>query len=234
MAKYKRVLLKLSGEALAAGSDGIYNYDFLNQVAKSVKKTVDSGVEVAIMVGAGNIWRGRQGGDMSRTAADSMGMLATCINSIMVAESLKQAGLDAAVLTAVEMQAFAEPYATYRAKEYLSQGKVVVLGGGSGLPFFSTDTGAALRCAEIGADVMLMAKNIDGIYTDDPKTNPEAVKLDTVSCRDILKNGLRAIDATAAAFLMDVKIPVLVFGLDDPENIYRAAMGETMGTVITD
>ncbi len=233
MAKYKRVLLKLSGEALAQDQKGLYDYDFLEAVARSVKKTVDAGIDVAIMVGAGNIWRGRQGGSMSRTSADSMGMLATCINSIMVCETLKSVGVDACVLTSVEMQAFAEPYATYRAKAYLDEGRVVILGGGSGLPFFSTDTGASLRCAEIGADVMLMAKNIDGIYTDDPKTNADAVKLDTISAKDILKNGLRAIDATAAAFLMEVKIPVLVFGLDDPDNIYRAAMGESIGTVIT-
>ena len=233
MAKYNRILLKLSGEALAQGSDGIYNHDFLNTVASVIKKCVDAGTSVAVMVGAGNIWRGRQGVDMDRHTADSMGMLATCVNALMLKDSFVRAGMDACVLTSVEMTAFAEQYTVANAKAYLDAGKVVVLGGGLGLPFFSTDTASALRAAEIGADVMLMAKNIDGVYTDDPKTNPEAKKLDTISCREILRDGLRCIDSTAAALCMDAHIPVLVFGLDDPENIYRAAMGENLGTVIT-
>lgn len=233
MAKYQRVLLKLSGEALAQGSDGIYNHAFLAEVAEVVKKCVADGVGVAIMVGAGNIWRGRQGVDMDRTVADSMGMLATCINAMMISEAFKAHGVDACVLTSVGMEPFAEQYSARVARKYLDEGKVVVLGGGSGLPFFSTDTGAALRAAEIGCDVMLMAKNIDGVYTDDPKTNPEAVKLDTLSCREILAKGLRAIDSTAAALCMDVGMPVLVFGLEDPMNIYRAVSGESIGTVLS-
>ena len=233
MAKYNRVLLKLSGEALAQGSDGIYNHAFLNTVAGIIKKCVDEGTSVAVMVGAGNIWRGRQGVDMDRHTADSMGMLATCVNALMLKDAFVRAGMDACVLTSVAMTAFAEEYTVTRAKEYLDAGKVVVLGGGLGLPYFSTDTASALRAAEIGADAMLMAKNIDGVYTDDPKTNPEAVKLDTISCREILEKGLRCIDSTAAALCMDAHLPVLVFGLDDPNNIYRAVMGETLGTVIT-
>lgn len=233
MAKYQRVLLKLSGEALAQGSDGIYNHAFLGEIAAVVKKCVADGVGVAIMVGAGNIWRGRQGVDMDRTVADSMGMLATCINAMMISEAFKAHGVDACVLTSIGMEPFAEQYSARVARQYLDEGKVVVLGGGSGLPFFSTDTGAALRAAEIGCDVMLMAKNIDGVYTDDPKTNPQAVKLDTLSCREILAKGLRAIDSTAAALCMDVGMPVLVFGLDDPMNIYRAVCGENIGTVLT-
>ena len=233
MAKYQRVLLKLSGEALAADGKGIYDHAFLAKIAEVVKKCVSDGAEVAIMVGAGNIWRGRQGVDMDRGTADSMGMLATCINALMLQDTFRRAGLDAAVLTSVEMPQFAEQYTAYRAKSYLAAGKVIIFGGGIGLPFFSTDTAAAMRAAEIGADVMLMAKNIDGVYTDDPKTNPAAVKLDTISCRGILKEGLRAIDSTAAALCMDAKIPVLVFGLDDPENILRAVRGEKLGTVIT-
>ncbi len=233
MVKYKRVLLKLSGEALAVGSDGIYNHEFLSEVAASVKKCVDAGAEVAVMVGAGNIWRGRQGVEMERSTADSMGMLATCINAMMLKDAFCRAGLDACVMTSVEMTTFAEVYTTYRAKDYLSRGRVIVFGGGIGLPFFSTDTAAAMRAAEIEADVMLMAKNVDGIYTDDPKKNPDAKKLDTVSCRDILKDGLRAIDSTAAALTMETQIPVLVFGLDKAENIYRAVAGEMSGTVIT-
>ncbi len=233
MAKYKRILLKLSGEALSAGSDGIYNHAFLARVAQVLKKCTDEGVGVAVMVGAGNIWRGRQGVDMDRHTADSMGMLATCINAMMLGDAFRRAGMDACVLTAVEMAAFAEPYTVMRAKSCLDAGKVVVLGGGIGLPFFSTDTAAALRAAEIGADVMLMAKNIDGVYTDDPKVNPAAEKLDAISCREILRDGLKCIDSTAAALCMDTHIPVLVFGLSDPENIYRAVMGEHIGTDIT-
>lgn len=233
MANYQRVLLKLSGEALTADGEGLYDHAFLEKIAGVVKKCVDDGTQVAIMVGAGNIWRGRQGVDMDRGTADSMGMLATCINALMLKDTFGRAGLEARVLTSVEMPQFAELYTSYRAKEYLAAGKVIVFGGGIGLPFFSTDTAAAMRAAEIGADVMLMAKNIDGVYTDDPKTNPAAVKLDTISCRDILKDGLRAIDSAAAALTMDTKIPVLVFGLDDPENILRAVRGEKIGTVIT-
>ncbi len=233
MLKYKRVLLKLSGEALAVGSDGLYNHTFLGEVADAVKQCVDEGAEVAVMVGAGNIWRGRQGVDMDRSTADSMGMLATCINAMMLKDAFCRAGLDACVLTSIEMTPFAEVYTTARAKEYLSRGRVVVLGGGIGLPFFSTDTAAAMRAAEMEADVMLMAKNVDGIYTDDPKKNPDAKRLDTVSCRDILHDGLRAIDSTAAALTMETQIPVLVFGLDKAENIYRAVTGEMSGTIIT-
>lgn len=233
MATYQRILLKLSGEALAADSEGIYDHAFLAKVADVVARCVAEGVEVAIMVGAGNIWRGRQGVDMDRTTADSMGMLATCINALMLRDTFTRAGLSAAVLTSVEMPQFAELYTTQRAREYLSAGKVVIFGGGIGLPYFSTDTAAAMRAAEIGADIMLMAKNVDGVYTDDPRVNPQAKKLDTISCRDILKDGLKVIDSTAAALSMDAGIPVLIFGLDDPENILRAVRGEKLGTVLT-
>lgn len=233
MATYQRILLKLSGEALAADNEGIYDHAFLAKVADVVARCVAEGVEVAIMVGAGNIWRGRQGVDMDRTTADSMGMLATCINALMLRDTFTRAGLSAAVLTSVEMPQFAELYTTQRAREYLSAGKVVIFGGGIGLPYFSTDTAAAMRAAEIGADIMLMAKNVDGVYTDDPRVNPQAKKLDTISCRDILKDGLKVIDSTAAALSMDAGIPVLIFGLDDPENILRAVRGEKLGTVLT-
>lgn len=233
MGKYKRVLLKLSGEALAQGSDGIYNHAFLAEVAEAIKAATNEGIEVAVMVGAGNIWRGRQGVEMDRGTADAMGMLATCVNALMLKDSFRRAGMDAVVLTSVSMPQFAELYTSYGAKEHLEKGHTVIFGGGIGLPYFSTDTAAAMRAAEIGADAILMAKNIDGIYTDDPRVNPNAVKLDTVSCKEILSRGLRAIDATAAALCMDAKIPVLVFGLDTPKNILRAARGENFGTVIT-
>lgn len=234
MAKYSRILLKLSGEALARDSKGLYDHSFLDEVADAIKKCTVEGIGVAVMVGAGNIWRGaRQGLGMDRHTADSMGMLATTINALMLKDTFLRRGMDACVLTAVEMPAYAELYTVRTARQYLDEGKVVILGAGIGLPFFSTDTAAALRAAEIGADVMLMAKNIDGIYTDDPARNPDAKRLDEISCREVLRDGLKAIDSTAAALTMDTGIPVLVFGLDKAENIYRAAMGETMGTQLT-
>jgi len=232
MAQYQRVLLKLSGEALAAGGKELYDDAFLDRIAGVLKRVTQAGVGVAVIVGAGNIWRGRQGGHMDRTVADSMGMLATCINALMLGDAFRRAGMTPCVLTSVEMRAFAEPYTARRAREELDAGHVVILGGGLGLPYFSTDTAATLRAAEIHAEVVLMAKNVDGIYNDDPHTNPAAVKYDSISCRDILQGGLHAIDATAAAFCMEAKIPALAFALDDPENIWRVVMGEHIGTDI--
>ena len=230
---YHRILLKLSGEALSAGSDGLYNHAFLDQLASVCARCVAEGVQLALIVGAGNIWRGRQGRNMDPTRADSMGMLATCINAIMLQDSLIAAGVDARVMTAVEMKTFAEYYTRAKAVSHLEKGRVVIFGAGLGSPFFSTDTAAALRAAEIGADAVLMAKNIDGIYTADPKTDSRAKKIDTISCREILSSGLHAIDSTAAAFCMDARMPIHVFGLDDPENIYRVVMGDALGTTVT-
>ena len=227
--KYKRVLLKLSGEALA-GENSILDFDFISSVAEVLKKCVESGIQVGVIVGAGNIWRGRQGGDMDRVRADHMGMLATTINSLALQDTFIQHGIDAVVMTAIEMKAFADAYVTRDAISALEQGKVVIFGGGLGSPFFSTDTAAALRAAEIKADAILMAKNIDGVYTADPKKDPTAVRYDEIKYKDVLTKELKALDLTAAAFCMDNNICAYAFGLKDPMNIYRVAMGEKIGT----
>ena len=231
--KYKRILLKLSGEALSAGADGIIDYGFVHKIGATLKKCIEAGAEIGIIVGAGNIWRGRQGKDMDSVRADYMGMLATTINALALQDTFKQEGIDARVMTAISMPAAAEPYTRDRAIHHLEKGRVVIFGCGLGSPFFSTDTAAALRAAEINADVILMAKNIDGIYTADPKKDKSAVKLDFINYRDILSGGLKAIDSTATAFCMDNNIPIFVFGLDDEENIYRAVMGESLGTLVS-
>ncbi len=230
--KYKRILIKLSGEALAAGADGILNHGFVRQVGGVIKKCIDEGSQVAIIIGAGNIWRGRQGTDMDRVTADHMGMLATTINSLGVADSFSHIGIDAKVLSSVEMDSFCEHYTPKRAREYLDMGKTVILAGGSGLPYFSTDTAAVLRAAEIEADMVLFAKNIDGIYTADPKKDPTAKKIDKITYTEMIEKDLKAIDATATVFSMENDISILCFGLADPENIYRAVKGENIGTLV--
>lgn len=229
---YKRVLVKLSGEALSAGSDGIFNYDFIDEVCRVIKKCVDAGTQVSIVVGAGNIWRGRQGVNMDRTRADHMGMLATVINCLALQDSLEKLGVDTRVMTAVEMQRFAEPYIRNKAVSHLNKGRVVIFGCGIGSPFFSTDTAAVLRAAEINADIVLLAKNVDGVYTADPKIDPTAKKLSNIDYIDILNEGLKALDFTATSFSMENHIPILLFGLDDPENIYKAVCGEKIGTIV--
>ena len=229
---YKRVLVKLSGEALSAGSDGIFNYDFIDEVCRVIKKCVDAGTQVSIVVGAGNIWRGRQGVNMDRTRADHMGMLATVINCLALQDSLEKLGVDTRVMTAVEMQRFAEPYIRNKAVSHLNKGRVVIFGCGIGSPFFSTDTAAVLRAAAINADIVLLAKNVDGVYTADPKIDPTAKKLSNIDYIDILKEGLKALDFTATSFSMENHIPILLFGLDDPENIYKAVCGEKIGTIV--
>jgi len=232
--KYKRVLLKLSGEALSAGSDGILNHDFINNIASVLKKCLDSGVEIAVIVGAGNIWRGRQGKNMDPTRADHMGMLATTINALALQDAFEQNGIDTRVMTAIEMDQFAELYIRNKAISHLEKNRVVIFGCGLGLPFFSTDTAAVLRAAEIKADIVLMAKNIDGIYTGDPKKDPTAKKYDSITYTEMIDRGLTAIDSTATVFCKDNHLPILVFGLDDPENIHRAVMGEELGTVVSE
>ena len=230
--KYKRVLLKLSGEALAAGADGILNFDFISEISSVLKKCVDEGIEIGIIVGAGNIWRGRQGGKMDRVRADSMGMLATTINALALQDTFIQNGLDTIVMTAVNMRAFADPYTAREAIAALEAGKRVIFGGGLGSPYFSTDTAAVLRAAEIGADAVLMAKNIDGVYSADPLKDPTAVKYDSITYKDILKNELKALDLTATTFCMDNDIKLYAFELKDPMNIYRVIKGEQIGTEI--
>lgn len=230
--EYKRVLLKLSGEALAAGADGILNHDFLGEVASVIKRCCDDGIQVGIIVGAGNIWRGRQGNDMNRARADHMGMLATAINSLALQDAFENKGLKAHVMTAVPMEAFAEPYTVRDAVAYLEKGEVVIFGCGLGAPYFSTDTAAVLRAAEIEADVVLMAKNIDGVYTADPAKDPTAKRLDEITYKEILANELKALDMTATTFCMENDIKLYAFALSDPKNIHRVIMGEKIGTVI--
>ena len=229
----KRIVLKLSGEALANNSGDIYDVAFVDKVATAVANCASNGYEMAIVVGAGNIWRGRQGGEMDRTSADRMGMLATVINAICLKEAIERAGRRATVMTAVPMSPFAEPYTAEGAIKHLEAGEVVVFGSGLGIPFLSTDTTGAVRAAEIGADTILMAKNIDYIYTDDPRKNPDAKKLETVKATEVLAMNLKAIDSTATAFSLSTGIPVRVFGLKDPSDIERAVRGEVKGTIIT-
>ena len=230
--KYQRVLLKLSGEALAPKEDGILDFDFIERVAQQIKKCVNAGVQVAVIVGAGNIWRGRQGTGMDRCRADHMGMLATVINSIALQDVFLRVGMEAVVMTAVEMKAFADSYTARDAIKALEGGKVVIFGGGLGIPFFSTDTAAALRAAEINADCILMAKNIDAIYSADPKLDPNAVRYSDLTYLQIIEQNLRALDMSSATFCMDNNINGYAFGLADPENIYRVVMGEPVGTAI--
>lgn len=230
--KYKRILLKLSGEALSDAPRGILNFDKIEEICKVIKECVDMGVQVSVVVGGGNIWRGRQGGKMDKTRADHMGMLATTINSLALQDVLEQLGVETRVLTAIEMKQFAEPYIRNKAVSHLEKGRVVIFGCGIGSPFFSTDTAAALRAAEIGAEIMLFAKNIDGVYTADPKKDPGAKKLDSIEYMEILIKHLTVIDTTATSFSMDNHIPILLFGLDDPHNIIRAVKGEEIGTIV--
>lgn len=229
----KRVLLKLSGEAIAKGTGELYDVDFVNEVAATVAKCVDEGYEIAIVVGAGNIWRGREGGQMDRTAADRMGMLATVINAIYLKDAIERAGKRASVMTAVPMAPFAENYSAEAAVKHLEAGEVVVFGAGLGIPFLSTDTAGAVRAAEIGVDAILMAKNVDYIYTADPKKDPNAKKLETVKATEVLAMNLKAIDSTATAFCLSTGIPVHVFGLKEACDIEKAIKGEISGTVIT-
>ncbi|MBO5326520.1 MAG: UMP kinase [Clostridia bacterium] len=228
--KYKRILLKLSGEALAAGGDGILNFDFIDRVAEVLVRCRKAGVEIGVIVGAGNIWRGRQGGEMDRTGADHMGMLATAINALALQDRFNAAGLDAVVMSAVAMPEFADTFTIRDAKRALGEGKVVVFACGLGQPFFSTDTAAVLRAAEIDADAVLMAKNIDGIYSADPKKDPSAVRYADITYKEVLDKELKALDLSAATFCMDNGICCYAVELRDPENIYRVVMGEHIGT----
>lgn len=229
---YKRVLIKVSGEALAGDMKTGINFPLLGTVCEKIKECVDIGVQVAVVVGGGNFWRGRSGGKMDRTRADHMGMLATVMNALALADTLEQLGVATRVQTAIEMRQIAEPYIRNRAVRHLEKGRVVVFGCGTGNPFFSTDTAAALRAVEIDADILLLAKKIDGVYTADPEKDPNAIKLDKLTHFDLLNKGLAVMDSTAASLCMENKIPILVFGLDDPQNIIRAVCGENIGTIV--
>ena len=232
--QYKRVLLKLSGEALAGEASRGLDFDVIGSVCDVIKKCVACGVQIGIVVGGGNFWRGvRNGtGKMERTRADHMGMLATVMNCLAVADVLEQKGVDVRVQTAIEMRAMAEPYIRSKAIRHMEKGRVVIFGCGTGNPFFSTDTAAVLRAAEIDADAILLAKNIDGVYSADPKKDPSAVKYDTITYDDVLAQHLQVMDSTATSLSMDNKIPVVLFALKDPENILRVVMGEKIGTIV--
>lgn len=232
--KYKRVLLKISGEALAGDMKRGLDFEVIGRVCDAIKECVEMGVQVGVVVGGGNFWRGKKdGGDaMVRVRADHMGMLATTINALAVADTLEQKGVEVRVQTAIEMRAIAEPYIRSRAIRHLEKGRVVIFGCGTGNPFFSTDTAAVLRAAEIDADVILLAKNIDGVYSADPMKDPNAVRYDEITYDEVLAQKLGVMDFTATSLSMDNHIPVLLFALKDPKNIIRAVMGDNVGTVV--
>ena len=229
--KYKRVLLKLSGEALAGDKKSGLNYDVITDICTSIKKVVDAGAQVAIVVGGGNFWRGRSSGAMDRTRADHIGMLATAMNALAVADVLESLGCEVRVQTAIAMQAVAEPYIRNRAVRHMEKGRVVIFGCGTGNPFFSTDTAAALRAAEINADIIFKATMVDGVYDKDPKKYPDAVKYDTLTFTQVLNDQLNVMDMTAATMCRDNKLPILVFDMADG-NIVKAIKGETIGTLV--
>ncbi|MBQ9211524.1 MAG: UMP kinase [Clostridia bacterium] len=234
MAVYHRVLLKLSGEALKADHD-LFDFEKVNGVAKIIRRMHDMGVEIGIVIGAGNIWRGRQGpsANMDAVTADQMGMLGTVINCLCVADALRKEGLDAVVQSAVDMTRFAEPFNAMAARRHLSEGRVVLFACGTGNPFFSTDSGVALRAIEMEVDAVLMAKNIDGVYTADPAKDPTATLIKDITYADALAKGLKVMDASAFALCAENKVPMVrVFGLDDPENLIKVLEGDEMGTFV--
>ena len=234
VAKYKRIMLKISGEALAGDTGFGIDFEFTNVIALQIKELVKLGVEIGIVVGAGNIWRGRSGDGMDRTTADYMGMMATCINALALQDSLENIGVNTRVQTAIEMKAVAEPFIRRKAMRHLEKGRVVIFAAGTGNPYFSTDTAAALRAAEIEAEVILLAKKVDGVYDKDPHIYDDAKKFDKLSYLNVLEKGLQVMDSTATSLCMDNNIPILVFGLDKPENIKKAVLGEKIGTLVSD
>lgn len=230
--KYKRVLLKLSGEALAGDKKtGVYP-DVVGPICDEVKNLVDLGVQVAIVVGGGNFWRGRYGLEMERTTSDYMGMLATTMNGLALQDALEARGLHTRLQTAIEMRQIAEPYIKRKALKHLEKGRVVIFAAGTGNPYFTTDTTASLRAAEIDAEVILFAKTIDGVYSADPKTDPTAIKYDEITYLDILNKDLKVMDSTATAMCRDNKIPLVVFDLGQPENMVKVVKGEKIGTIV--
>lgn len=232
--KYKRVLLKISGEVLAGENKHGFDFNTVTKVCSAVKKMADLGVQIGIVVGGGNFWRGRSSGDMDRTRADHIGMLATVMNSLALADALEQLGVTVRVQTAIEMNKIAEPYIRNRAIRHLEKGRVVIFGCGTGNPFFSTDTAAALRAAEVDADIIFKATNVDGVYDKDPNKYPDAIKYDTITQQDILSRGLAVMDSTAASLCRDNNIPILVFNLEEPENMVKAVLGEKVGTLVVE
>ena len=231
---YHRVVLKISGEALAGSKGTGFDFDFISSVCRTVKEAAEAGVQIGIVIGGGNFWRGVKdgAGKVERVSADRMGMLATCMNCLAVCDVLRQLGTRARVMTSVDIMGVGERYDTRKAIEYMEGGEVVLFAGGTGAPFFSTDTAAALRAAEIHADAILLAKNIDGVYSADPRKDPEAVKFDRISYDEVLARRLAVMDSTATSLAMDNEIPVIVFALAEPENILRVLRGEAVGTTV--
>lgn len=231
--KYKRVLLKLSGEALSGDKGCGLDIPTIENICRSIKKCVDVGAEIGIVVGGGNFWRGRSSEGMDRARADHIGMLATAMNALAVADVLEKQGCQVRVQTAITMQQVAEPFILGKAIRHLEKGRVVIFGCGTGNPFFSTDSAASLRAAELNADILLKATMVDGIYDKDPKKFPDAVKYDVITHHDILVKKLQVMDSAAAAICTENNIPIIVFDLNRPDNIYDAIMGKTVGTLVT-
>ncbi len=229
--QYKRISVKLSGEALS-GKGGILDFSAVSAVARQLKLLHENGVEIGVTVGAGNIWRGRSAEEMDRNRADQMGMLATVINSLALEDALEKLGVPSVVMSSVEMPRFCESYSSRAAQEALRQKKVLIFAAGSGLPFFSTDTAAALKAAEIGADALLLAKNVDGVYSADPNTVKNAVRYDRLSYKEVVEKNLRATDLTAITLCMEQNIPILVFSMKEEGSILRVVRGEAAGTLI--
>ena len=232
--KYRRVLIKIIGEALSGGKGTGFDFDFVTSVCESVKQALAHGAQVGIVIGGGNFWRGVKdgAGKVERVSADRMGMLATAMNCLAVGDVFRQCGVDARVMTAVDIQGVGERHDVRKALEYLESGKVVLFACGTGHPFFSTDTASVLRAAEISADAILLAKNIDGVYSADPRKDPEAVKFDEISYTEVLSRRLQVMDSTATSLAMDNNLPVIVFALAEPENIQRVLSGEKIGTLV--
>ena len=230
--KYKRVLLKLSGEALAGKQSTGVDAETIGKICDKIKEIVDLGVEVAIVVGGGNFWRGRNGHQMDRSTADYMGMLATAMNGLALQDALEARGVFSRVQTAIEMREIAEPFIVRKAEKHLQKGRVVIFACGTGHPYFTTDTAAVLRAIEINAEIILLGKSIDGVYSADPKIDKNAIKYDEISYLDVLNKDLKVMDSTATAMCRDNKIPLLVFGIEDAENIVRAIKGEKIGTIV--
>ena len=231
--KYKRILLKLSGEALAGKDKTGINIEVVGKICDKIKEIHDMGVEVAIVVGGGNFWRGRRNGEqMEKTTADYMGMLATAMNALALQDAIEARGVYTRVQTAIEMREIAEPFIKRKATKHLGKGRVVIFACGTGSPFFTTDTGAALRAAEVEADAILLGKAIDGVYTADPKLDKTATKYDEITYQEVLEKNLKVMDSTSTALCKDNNIPLVVFGIADPENIVRAVKGEKIGTIV--
>lgn len=229
---YKRVLLKLSGEALAGDKGHGFCEATVTKVAKQIKRIVDMDIQVSVVIGGGNFWRGRSSETIDRTKADQIGMLATVMNAIYASEIFRSQGMDSIVQTPIKVGTMTEEFSKDLAVAHLNAGKVVFFAGGIGHPYFSTDTGAALRGIEVECEALLFAKNIDGVYDSDPNENPEAKKFDEIKCEDIVKSGLRVIDLTAASLCYDNKMPILIFGLNEENSIMRAISGEKIGTIV--